>query len=340
MSQSNVSRRDFIQKAALLTGAGLAAGGVVAVGKEVWDFSAQSTTAEVETLQAQVAESSTQLVQLQTSLAAAESELAKLRPDYAAVLSTNAALQNSLTGKQQEVDSLKSALAGTQAQMEKLTALTGMYGRLDNNTFDSLVNDGLAAASAGLVGAVSLTPLVVDGMRLARTLFEGFEGQFPNFRSGLTWLRDRLNDLSNSILTVEKAILQALKTLDPVTATMSQLVSHILNYLPANIGLGVRAALDAINFLYQSLPNVINGAHDQVIDMLSEPFGESEKSWGRTLVGPIRDRSIAPAEKLAVQVKTFGDTFNRSLHDPVKQALDQRAAVLKEIADFRTANNL
>lgn len=339
MKNSNVSRRDFIQKAVLLTGAGLAAGGAAAVGKEVWDLT-QGSAAELETLRTQAASSSGQIVQLQTSLAAAESELGELRPKYAAVLSSHAELQNTLTGKQQEVDSLRAELAGAQARLEKLSALVGMYDRLDNHTFDSLIDDGLAAASAGLAGAIGLTPLVADGMRLARTLFEGFEGQFPNFRSGLGWLRDRLNDLSGSILAVENAIRQALKSLDPLTSTMSQLVSYILTYLPTNIGLGVKGALDSVNLLYQALPNVITGAHDQVIDMLSEPFGESEKSWRRTLVTPIRDKSIAPAEKLAVQVRSLGDTFSKNLHDPVKQALAQRAAALKEIADFKSANSL
>src|SRR5574341_1491788 len=339
MRDPDVSLRDFIQKAVIFTGAGLAMGGAAAIGKEVWD-STQSATTELQALKSQVAESSAQIVQLQTSLTAADSELAKLRPDYAAALSANAELQNTLTGKQQEVDSLKAELAQAQALLEKLTTLLGMYDRLDNNTFDSLIKDGLAAASAGLVGALGLTPLVTDGMRLARTLFDGFEAQFPNFRAGLNWLRDRLDDLTESIQAVEKAILQALKTLDPLTSTMGQLVSYILTYLPSNIGAGVKGALDSINLLYQSLPNVITGAHDQVIDMLSEPFGETERSWSRTLVAPIRDKSIAPAEKLAVQVKSLTDTFTRSLHDPARQALDQRAAVLKEIAEFRAANQI
>ncbi len=339
MSDSNVSRRDFIQKAAIFTGAGLAMGGAAAIGKEVWD-STQSVTTEAEALRAQAADSSSQAIQLQTSLTAAESELAKLRPDYAAALSVNAELQNTLTGKQQEIDSLNAELAGARAQLEKLTALVGMYSRMDDPTFDSLVGNGLAVAAAGLAGVLGLTPLVTDGMRLARTLFEGFESQFPNFRAGLKWLRDRLDDLSASILAVEKAIVQALKTLDPVTSTMNQLVTYILTYLPSSIGVGVKGALDAVNLLYQSLPTTITGAHNQVVDMLSEPFGETERSWSRTLVGPIRDKSIAPAEKLAVQVKSLNEAFGRSLHDPVKQALDQRAAVLREIADFRLANNL
>ncbi len=341
MSDSNVSRRDFIRNAAILTGAGLAIGGAAAAGKAVWDASqAGPNVAETQALQSQVADSAARIAQLQQSLTTAEVELAQLRPDYAAALSKNAELLNTLSAKQQEADTAKNDLLTAQAKIDKLMQLMAMYDKLDNNAFDTLLQNGLTTAAGSVAGTLGLLPLVSEGVKLARSLLDNFEFQIPNFRGGLSWLQKRMDEMTASINTVEKAIRQALKTLDPVTNTMTQLVKYILAYLPSQIGAGVKGALDAVNLLYQSLPPVIVGAHDQVIAMLTEPFADNEKGLIRTLVKPIRDQSLTPSEALAAQVKSLNLTFTQSLHDPVKQALEQRASVLKEIAEFRVGNNL
>jgi hypothetical protein len=339
MSDSNVSRRDFIQKAVIFTGAGLAAGGAAAVGKEVWD-SNQDSAVELRSLQTQLGESAAQIAQLQGSLAAAEAELVQLRPQHSSALSLNAELQTSLTAKQRDLDAANATLIEMQAKLEKLTQLVGMYDKLDTNAFDVLVKEGLTAAAASFAGVLALLPLVSDGVKLARSLLDGFEFQLPNYRAGLAWLKKRMDEMTASISTVEKAILKALQTLDPVTTAMKQLVDYILKYLPANIAAGVKSALEAVDLLYQSLPAVIVGAHDQVIEMLTEPFDEGEKGYGRALIQPIREKALAPSETLASQVRTLNNAYTTGLHEPVRQRLDARAAVLKEIAEFRVANKL
>jgi len=339
MSDSNLSRRQFVQKAAILTGAGLAVGGAAAFGKTVWDAN-QGPSPELQTLQSQVTDSSSQIQQLQQALAAAEVELNKLRPDYAAVLAVNAQLQNSLSSQQQEMVSTKSALSDAQAKADKLAQLVAMYDQVDNNGFDTLVKDGMNTAAAGLAGALGFLPLVVDGLQVAGGLLDGFEQQIPNYRSGLSWLQKRMDDMNASIATVEKAIVQALKTLDPVTSTMTQLMNYILTWLPGNIGAGVKIALDAINGLYASLPPVIVGAHDQVIQMLTTPFADDEKGLKVTLVQPIREKSFVPTGKLTAQVQSANDTYQSSLQVPVLVEIDKRVKQRQAIADFRAANSL
>ena len=339
MSDDSVSRREFVRKAAVFTGAGLAVGGAVALGKGLWD-SIQGGPAPDQNLQAQAAEATAREGQLQQALAAAEAELNRLRPDYAGVLSVNAQLQNTLSSQQQEIGSAKAALTAAQARADKLAQLLALYDKLDNTGFDALVKDGLAASAASFTGALGLLPLVSEGVKLAAGLLDGFEIQIPNYRAGLSWLQKRMDDMNASIASVEKAILQALKSLDPLTSTMTQLVTYILTWLPANIGAGVKLALDAVDLLYASLPPVITGAHDQVIEMLTAPFADDAQGLKHTLVQPIREKSLNPSAGLAGQVQSLSDTYIRSLHVPAQIALDQRAAVLKEIADFRAANQV
>ncbi len=339
MSDSTVSRRQFVQKAVILTGAGLAVGGAAALGKTVWDAN-QGPSPEVQTLQSQVNDSAAQIQALQQSLAAAEAELNKIRPEYAAVLAINGQLQNSLTSQQQETDSAKTALGEAQAKVDKLNQLVSMYDKVNNDGFDSLVKDGLTTAAAGFAGALGLLPLVTDGLKIVGGLLDGFELQIPNYRAGVSWLQKRMDDMTASIASVEKSIVDALKTLDPVTSTMTQLMNYILKWLPGNIGVGVKAALDAINFLYTSLPPVITGAHDQVIEMLSAPFADDDQGLKQTLVKPIREKSLTPTGKFTEQFQSANDTFTKNLHVPALVAIDQRASQLKEIADFRTANQI
>lgn len=339
MSDSTVSRRSFVKQAVILTGAGLAVGGAAAVGKTVWDAN-QGPSPEVQSLQGQVNDSATQIQQLQKSLADAEAELNKLRPDYAAVVAVNAQLQNSLSSQQQELDSTKTSLGDAQAKVDKLNKLVAMYDQVDNNGFDTLIKDGLTTAAAAFAGSLGLLPLVTDGLTLAGGLLDGFENQIPNYRAGLGWLQKRMDDMNASIASVEKSIVEALKTLDPITSSMTQLVAYILKWLPGNIGAGVKIALDAINTLYASLPPVITGSHDQVINMLTTPFSDDDKGLKQTLVQPIRDQSLTPSGKLATQVKTANDTFTNSLHVPALVAIDNRAKQLQDIADYRAANNV
>jgi peptidoglycan hydrolase CwlO-like protein len=339
MSDSSVSRRDFISKAVLFTGAGLAVGSVAAVGKNLLDQN--DSGAQVDVLNKQVADSTLQISQLQGALTASETELNDLRPKYAASLSKQAELLNVITATQQDADTAKASLAEAQAKIDKLNQLMAMYEKLeDNYSLDSLIKDGFTAASASFAGAIGMLPLVSEGIEAARKLLDGLDFQIPNYRAGLSWLQKRIDEMNNSIETVEKAIVQALKTLDPVANAMSQLVGYILKYLPANISVGVKGALDAVNLLYESLPPVVTGTHDQVINMLLEPFADNEKGLSQSLAKPIRERSLSQAEKLTVQVTNANDAYTNKLEIPVLVALETRAVVQKEIADFRAANSI
>jgi hypothetical protein len=343
MSDSNVSRRDFIAKAAIFTGAGLAIGGVAAVGKSMLDASVEPVvdTGEYQTLQTQFADAALQITALQGALSVADTELNDLRPKYAESLSKQAELLNVITTTQQDADTAKASLAEAQAKIDKLNELLAMYDRLeDNNSLDSLIKDGFTAASASFAGALSLLPIVTEGIDAARQLLDGLDFQIPNYRAGLGWLQKRMDEMNKSIASVEQAIKQALKSLDPVTAAMSQLVKYILDYLPASVGVGVKGALDAIDILYQSLPPVVTGTHDQVINMLGEPFADNEKGISQSVAKPIRERSLSQSEKLVAQVSTTNEAYTTKLEIPVLVALDQRAAIKKEITDFRSAHQI
>jgi hypothetical protein len=344
-TQSETSRRDFLQKALIFTGAGLALGGVAAYAKGRMDAASTSAAApeagaSIDALSAQLTESNNQAAMLQQALNASEAALAQLRPQLNAALAQNVELQDSLTRQQTEAEALRAQLAEAQATLDKHKQLLALFDQLEGFDVDTVVAAGLASASAGMAGLLSLSPLVADGVKLARALFDNFEKQFPTLRASLDWLKSGLDSMNAGILTVETAIAQAITNLDPIATRMTQLVGYILDNLPFGIGKSVKAALDANDSLYGTLPSFVAGARTQIIAQFVDPYSDTEKGLSKAMLKPIREKAFDSSDKLSAQVTATAQTFVNDLHIPATAALDKRAAKRKEIATFRDTNKI
>lgn len=347
-----LSRRNFLRDVLLYTGAGLALGGAAAYAKDRWDAGqaaaplvSHAAETAVAGLQGQVDDSAAQVTLLQQSLAAAEAALADLRPQLSAALAENANLKNDLTTAQtglletrQEADGLRGLLAEAEAKLGRFKQLIDLFDNLEAVPLESAVVNGLAAAAVGFGSVLGLTPLLAQGVALARGLFDTFENQFPAFRAGLDWLKERLDGLENGVAAVEAAAAEAVDSLDPVTNRLGQLIEYILDHLPFGIGRSIKNALSSLDALYQSLPDLISGSRGQVVATLGEQFGNGKAGLAKTVLQPVRDNALAPAEQLASQVETLHQSFINDLHDPLVGALDRRNAIRKEIEAFRAAN--
>jgi hypothetical protein len=351
---AGLPRRSFLRSVLLYAGAGLTVGGAAAYARERWDagqavapVAEQAAGAAVEGFQLRVDDSAAELALVRDSLTAAQAALEELRPQLSAALAENASLKNSLAeaqnnllAKQQEADGLLGQLGESQARIGSYQQLVGLFEQLDTESLDTAVVNGLAAAAVNFSGILGSVPIVLQGIAAGRGLLEAFERQFPAIRASLEWLRGRLEGLSAGMAVVENATEQAVDRLDPAANRVAQLVDYILSHLPFGIGRNIRQALVALNDLYHSLPDLITGANTQVVGVLSEQFGEGKAGLGKAVFQPVRDGAFAPAEQLAGQVNTLHDSYVRDLHDPLVGVIDRRAAVRKQIADFRAAQGL
>jgi hypothetical protein len=347
-----LSRRNFLRDVLLYTGAGLAVGGAAAYAKDRWEAgqapgqaAARAAEVVVDGLQAEAEDSAAQVRLLQQSLAAAEAALEEVRPQLTAALTENAGLKNDLTAAQsslletrQEADGLRGRLAEIEAQIAKYRHLINLFESLESVPLESAVVNGLAAAAISFGSVLGLAPLVAQGLAAARSLLDAFETQFPAFRAGLDWLKERLDGLENGIAAVEAAAERALDAADPVASRLAQLIDYILDHLPFGIGRSIKAALVALNDLYHSLPELILGANGQVVDVLSERFGDGKAGLSKALLQPVRESALQPAGQLAAEVENLHQVFVRDLHDPLVGALDRRSAIRKEIEAYRAAN--
>lgn len=341
----STTRRDFLQKALIFTGAGLTLGGVAAYAKSQMDTAntvavASDVSASVEALSAKLTESNNQIAMLQQALNASEAALAQLRPQLNEALSKNTDLQGTITQQQADADALRAQLTDAQATLDKHKQLLALFDQLESLDFDSVIAGGLASASIGIAGLLSLSPLVTDGIKLARALFDSFEKQFPVFRASVDWLKSSLDSLNAGILTVETAIAQAVTHLDPIASRMTQLVGYILDNLPFGIGKSVKAALDANDTLYGTLPAFVSSARTQIVAQFTDPYSDTDKGLGKAMLKPIREKAFDPSDKLGAQVKTVAETFVNDLHIPATAGLDKRAAIKKEITTFRESNKI
>jgi hypothetical protein len=351
---ASLTRRSFLRDVLLYTGAGLTVGGVAAFAKDRWQAgqiaqqaAEQVADATAAGLQMQVDGTAAELALVRDSLAVAQAAVDELRPQLASALAENASLRESLAAsqsellaKQQESDGLRGQLGESQTRIGYYQYLVGLFDQLEFQSLDTAVVNGLAAAAVNFSSILGAVPLVMQGISLARNLFDALENQFPGIRASLNWLKGRMDGLSAGIALVEDATEKAVDTLDPAASRVAQLVDYILSHLPFGIGRSIRQALVGLNDLYHSLPDLIAGANTQVVGALAQQFGEGREGLSKAVLQPVRDNAFTPAEQLAGQVNALHDSYVRDLHDPLVGAVDRRNAIRKEIAAYRAAQGI
>lgn len=341
------SRRRFLLQAAGVTAAGLAVGGGAAWAKQRSD-EADAAQAAVRELQAQLAAASNTNAALDVSTVNLQQQLANLQNQLAALTGQNGQAASALSAAQKESADLKTQLASAQAQLSaandqlgKFKTLIALYDQLEGIGLDTLVRDGLTAAAAGLTTALGLTGLLKDGVQLAHTLLDNFEKLLPDFHSAMTWLGGRIVNFQLSLYAVETAAQRTVNSaLTGLTVVFGGFVSYVLDHLPFNIGGNVRATLTATQDLLVNVEEAAADMSTQVLDRISKYVGDGPQNWKRTLVTPLRNKTLTPAANLLSALAEADTTFTTALHEPVTAALDRRAQIRAQIAALRAANQL
>jgi hypothetical protein len=117
-------------------------------------------------------------------------------------------------------------------------------------------------------------------------------------------------------------------------------VSYVLDHLPFNIGGNVRATLTATQDLLVNVEEAAADMSTQVLDRISKYVSDGPQNWKRTLVTPLRNKTLTPAANLLSALAEADTAFTTALHEPVTAALDQRAQIRAQIAALRAANQL
>jgi hypothetical protein len=340
---SGATRRLFL-KTLGLGAAGLAAGGGAAWVAGEFNHSAASA----EELRAQLLAALEANAALQGEASATHNNLT-LAVDQNTQLVTSlsnaqteaASLQTQVSTLQSQLDVTASQLEAANAQVAKTQTLIALFDQLESLGFDDLTQTGLAAMGQQLVTSVESLPMVRDGLALARTLLNDFEATLPSWDESLNWVSEQLGWLSAGLGLIEQAAGQVISaTFTGLTEIFQGFINFILDHLPFNIGARTTDTLNTTQAVLARLPTVMGDLDTKVVKSFKSRVGPGEEGWSRTLIRPLREKALAPADKLAASFKDTETTFATALKAPVEAALEQRAILRAAIAQYRAENQL
>ncbi len=339
--------RRFVLKALGLSAAGLVAGGGAAwasgklenaatMGAAVTDLQSrlEAITGAHSTLELSAQGLQIQVADLQSQLAFASSQNAQLATDLSSAQARSTELEAQFVATQSQLDA-------TNAQLARSKELIALFDQLEGVGLDGATQSGLAAVAGGLSAAAGHVPTLRQGVAMARSLLDDFELTLPNFQTTLNWLGEQIVNLKVTLSAIELSAQHTLNaTIAGAAAAFGGLIKFVLDHLPFNIGQSVEDTLANTQALLTRLPTVLSGAEDKFLVGLGQHLGEGQKGWRRSLVAPVREQTLAPADQLLAAVEEANTQFAASLNDPVQTALARRAALRQTIAAFRTANNI
>lgn len=340
----NGSTRRLFLKTLGLGAAGLAAGGGAA-----WvagEFN--HTTATAEDLRAQLLAALEANAALQGEASATQSNLTlavdqntQLVASLSSAQTETASLQSQVSTLQSQLETATTQLEAANAQAAKAQTLIALFDQLESLGFDDVTQAGLTAMGQQLVTTVESLPAVREGLALARSLLNNFEETLPSWDESLTWVSEQLGWLSAGLGLIEKAAGQVISTtFSGLTEIFQGFINFILDHLPFNIGARTTETLNTTQAVIARLPTVMGDLDTKVVKSFKSRVGPGEEGWSRTLIRPLREKALAPADQLADSLKDAEATFATALKGPVETALEQRAALRAAIAQFRAENQM
>jgi hypothetical protein len=348
------ARRRFLLKVLGLGAAGLAAGGAGAWAKAEYDSAllsaaalpdlqtrlqgADAARAALElshaTLQAQAAE-------WQAQVAAATSQNAQLASALSTAQSENTALKSQAATLQGQIETLQAALEGVNARLNRSGELVSLYEQLDAAGLDGLVESGIGLMAGALAALGGPSAALRGGLASARGALTNFEAVLPEFKGAMAWLGEQVVRLKAGLWSVESSAQSTVNSaITGMAAVFGGFVGYLIDHLPFNIGARVRNTLSAVQGVLTGTTDMTDQAADKVLLKISKHVEEGPNYWGATLVTPLREQTLAPADEVLSGVSGAETTFATGLKDPAAAALAQRRQQRERIAAFRAAHGL
>ncbi len=228
------------------------------------------------------------------------------------------------------------------AEQKRLWGLVGLYEKLDQAPLDESALSGLEAVS-GLLRLVSeAAQRVRDGVQTVQEALRRLEAGLPKVRESLTWLEGLLHELSNKLRLIEDAVGRALDVVAPITQAWSAFFDWLFALLPFGIGQKAREVLERIGDLITGLPPMIESISLNFLILLREEWFSDEKNKGLKgwLIEPVITHLLDPIKALMNSLVHLNAGWEASLNQPVRQAIEQRALVRQQIAEYKARHRL
>lgn len=273
-----------------------------------------------------------------------QGQIAQLNNQVNAASGQNQQLNTLLKASEDENLRLKQQLSDLQGQLSvseaKLTDANGvisLYDQLEAIGLDDVANNGLQTFAGALAATVGLLPATANGIANSRSLLDQLDAQMPDLKGGVSWLAERVLNLKVGLFSLETAA-AALNgaAAGGVSAAFGGFAKYIVNYLPFDIGQKIRDAMSATQNLVDSNAALSSDVDQKVFEKLSPHFSDGPSNLKVKVLDPVRAEGLQAAGDLVNSVSQADASYQSTLAQPLKSAIDQRAALRQQLQAARS----
>jgi hypothetical protein len=237
--------------------------------------------------------------------------------------------------RQPEIDQLK-------AEVEKLKELIALYESLDKLGIEGVIVGAMTTFKSLLDGLRAGVGLLRSGIGAAKGTISGVVSTFAVLRGALTGAEQAVDNVAALLKNVQDLLGQTTSPLDPIIRQVEQFFNDLLGKIPFGVGDNIRQTVNGISGLVIAIPSMVLAVKTSFFEPLRATWfsDDSAKNIQGSLLDPITQMVLDPLGKFLDDVDQTLAHWESDVSVPVQAALDQRAATHKQIADFKSQNNI
>lgn len=228
------------------------------------------------------------------------------------------------------------------AEIERLKGLLALYEGLEQIGIDAIV----AGALTGYKGVLDALRTAVGGLRDA---VQGAEGAIANFHDAFASLRAGLKTaeegVSNVVALLQNAqnwLGQTTSPLEPLLDQVHQFFDDLLGKIPFGVGDNIRKTVDGLIGLVVAIPAMVGNVRGNLLEPLRTGWlsDDNARNIQGALLDPIAVQILQPLKKLLDEIDATLARWESDVATPVQAALDRRAGVRRQIAEYKQQHGL
>jgi hypothetical protein len=228
-------------------------------------------------------------------------------------------------------------LARSKDDLARLWGLVQLYQKLDDAGLEQALQSGMSIIGTGLAAIALVADLVKAGAQVAKDALIKIETALPAIRAGIAWLEGLIADLAQRLHLLEDAIGRALDEVSPITQALGGFFTAALKLLPPPTSQKVKEVFDRISEIIALIPNAIADINVKILTPLRDDWFSDSPGKGvkNGLIQPVNTRLLDPLEELQGQIQDLARRWEADMNAPTQVALNKRAAIRQEIADYK-----
>jgi hypothetical protein len=229
----------------------------------------------------------------------------------------------------------------SEAELLKLRGLLALYENLEQVGIDALLSTGVAALSLSLEGLQAGITVLEKGVGLVDAGVSAFERSFSSIRGGLILVEGLFVGLETRVEQLQEAMSEVQEFVAPVSDAVGSLLSSLVERIPG-VGPATLDALDRISELTGALPDAIGEVRSRLVEPLREDWFTDDEESGLKgeLLNPLQEELLEPLETFLGDLADAIDQWQGELVDPVEEALTEREAIKRQIADYKSREGI